>query len=34
MDYLLKPIEREKFYKIMSNIQEEIDSKKEETGDI
>src|SRR5690606_15922774 len=23
MDYLLKPIEREKFYKIMSNIQEE-----------
>lgn len=31
MDYLLKPIEREKFYKIMSNIQEEIDSKKEET---
>lgn len=30
-DYLLKPIEREKFYSIISQIQEELDNKEEET---
>lgn len=29
-DYLLKPIEREKFYKVITSIQEELDNKKEE----
>lgn len=30
-DYLLKPIEREKFYQIISKVQEELDLKEEET---
>jgi len=29
-DYLLKPIEREKFYKVIATIQEELDSRDEE----
>ncbi len=30
-DYLLKPIEREKFYKVIAHVQEELENKEEET---